>query len=95
MDAVLGRTMNDMAVLVTTIRGVGDVSVASDCLLVSMLDPDEVTPRVVRALVQHGADVIRVAEIKHTLENAYLDLVARQDLADKVSETQKTLVASV
>jgi ABC-2 type transport system ATP-binding protein len=86
LDAALGRTMNDLALLVTPIPGVGDVAVAGDRLLVSMLDPDEVTPRVVRALIQHGVDVIRVAEVEHTLEGAYLDLIARQESADQHAE---------
>lgn len=86
LDAVLGRTMNDLALLVAPLPGVGDVGVSGDKLLVSMLDPDAVTPRVVRALVGHGADVIRVAEVEHTLEKAYLDLVARQEQEEVRSE---------
>ena len=39
-------------------------------------------PDIVRMLVLQGADVIRVAEVEHSLERAYLDLVARQDLLD-------------
>jgi ABC-2 type transport system ATP-binding protein len=83
LDGALGRTMNDLALLVTPIQGVGDVGVTGDKLLVSMLDPDEVTPKVVRALIQHGVDVIRVAEVEHTLEGAYLDLIARQESAER------------
>ncbi|MEO8284824.1 MAG: ABC transporter ATP-binding protein [Chloroflexota bacterium] len=82
-DAMLGRTMNDLALLISPIKGVGDVAVSGDHLLVSLLDPDEVTPRVVRTLVQHGADILKVAEVEHTLERAYLDLIARQDQADE------------
>jgi ABC-2 type transport system ATP-binding protein len=83
LDALLGRTMNDLALLVTPIKGVGDVAVSGDRLLVSMLDLDEVTPRVVRALIQHGVDIVRVAEVEHTLEGAYLDLIARQESAER------------
>jgi len=77
LDASLGRTMNDLALVVTPLNGVGDVAVAGNSLLVSMLDPDETVPEVVRALVARGADIVRVAEIEHSLERAYLDLVAR------------------
>jgi ABC-2 type transport system ATP-binding protein len=94
IDAVLGRTINDLALLVTPIRGVGDVAVAGDRLLVSMLDPDEVTPKVVRALIQHGADVIRVAEVEHTLEGAYLDLIARQESAERQAEVRPKAMAT-
>jgi hypothetical protein len=71
--------MNDLAVLTSTIRGVGDVVVSGESLLVSMDEPEETTPKVVRALVECGIDIVRVAEVEHTLERAYLDLIARQD----------------
>ncbi|HST04856.1 MAG TPA: ABC transporter ATP-binding protein [Chloroflexia bacterium] len=82
LDERLGRTMNDFALLATRMRGVGDVAVSGSSLLVSMLDPDDFMPDLVRMLVLQGADVIRVAEVEHSLERAYLDLVARQDLLD-------------
>jgi hypothetical protein len=82
LDERLGRTMNDFALLVARMRGVGDVAVSGSRLLVSMLDPDDYTPDIVRMLVLQGADVLRVAEVVHTLERAYLDLVARQDQID-------------
>jgi ABC-2 type transport system ATP-binding protein len=71
--------MNDLAVLAASVRGVGDVAVVGDRLLVSMLDPEAVTPHVVRELVLCGADVSRVAEVEYPLETAYLDLVSRYD----------------
>jgi ABC-2 type transport system ATP-binding protein len=74
-----GRTMNDLAVMVATLEGVGDVVVAGNRLLISTMDPEEVTPHVVRALVNVGIDIVRVAEVEHTLERAYLDLVSRPD----------------
>jgi ABC-2 type transport system ATP-binding protein len=72
-------TMNDLAVSVATLPGVGDVAVSVDSLLVSMDEPEHVTPGLVRFLVGQGMEIIRVAEVEHTLERAYLDLVARQD----------------
>jgi ABC-2 type transport system ATP-binding protein len=38
-------------------------------------EPASVAPEVVRALVAAGADVIRVAEVEHSLEDVYLELV--------------------
>ncbi len=86
LEAVLGRTMNDLAVLITRMPGVGDVAVSGDSLLVSMHEPDEITPRIVRALIEHGADIVRVAEVEHSLEVAYLDVVARQEMLEKEQE---------
>jgi ABC-2 type transport system ATP-binding protein len=72
-------TMNDLAVMLAALPGVGDVGVAGDRLLVSTMDPEEVTPALVRLLVNQGAEVLRVAEVEHSLEAAYLDLVARYE----------------
>src|SRR5437016_4245638 len=38
-------------------------------------EPSAVAPEVVRALVAAGADVIRVAEVEHSLEDVYLELM--------------------
>jgi len=43
--------------------------------VLSVAEPAAVAPRVVRALVTTGADVIRVAEVEHSLEDVYLELV--------------------
>ena len=72
-----GRTMNDYAVALAMLNGLGDVSVEGDSLLIATLDPDEITPTVVRTLVTHGAEILRVAELERTLEMAYLDLISR------------------
>ena len=53
------------------------MSVSQDRLLVSMDEPDQITPGIVRLLVKEGVDILRVAEIEHSLERAYLDLVTR------------------
>ena len=39
-------------------------------------DPRTVAPAVVRALVAAGADVVSIAESRHTLEDVYLQLIA-------------------
>ena len=79
-------TMNDLAILAASLPGVGDVAVAGERLLVSMPDPEEITPRVVRELVLRGADVSRVAEVEYPLETAYLDLVSRYDTGEISAE---------
>lgn len=89
-DAAPGVTMNDLAVLVAMLEGVGDVVAAGDTLLVSMLDPDLITPRVVRALVLYGAELLRVAEVEYPLERAYLDLVSRQETSGAPSVSEAT-----
>ncbi|HET6260875.1 MAG TPA: ABC transporter ATP-binding protein [Chloroflexia bacterium] len=81
-----GMTMNDLAILAASLPGVGDVVVAGERLLVSMPDPEAITPRVVRELVLRGADVSRVAEVEYPLETAYLDLVSRYDTGELGAE---------
>ncbi len=71
--------MNDLAVFFSTLGSVGDVVVTGNRLVISTMEPDETTPRLLSALVMQGAEILRVAEVEHTLERAYLDLVARHD----------------
>lgn len=77
------QTMNDFAIGIALLPGVGDVVVSGHSLLIAMLDPDVATPAVVRTLIEQGADIQRVAEIEHTLERAYLDLVSRPDMQEE------------
>ena len=71
--------MNDLAVDISAMEGVGDLSVVENRLYISMDEPEEITPSIVRCLVLKGFDVTRVAEVEHSLERAYLDLIARAD----------------
>ena len=82
--------MNTLAVAVARMQGVGDVAVSGNALLVSMDDPEEHIPEIVRFLVGQGADILRVAEIEHTLERAYLDLVSRPGVTEFDSEAPRT-----
>jgi ABC-2 type transport system ATP-binding protein len=43
--------------------------------VLAVAEPAAAAPEVVRALVAAGADVIRVAEVEHSLEDVYLELV--------------------
>ncbi len=54
-----------------------EVSVVDNKLVVRLDDPEANNPVAVRALVQAGADVQFVGELRHSLEDAYLQLVKR------------------
>ena len=43
--------------------------------MLSVADPRAAAPRVTRALVAAGADVVSIAEARHSLEDVYLQLV--------------------
>jgi ABC-2 type transport system ATP-binding protein len=89
-EAISGdvRTMNDYAVALAALNGLGDVVVSGDSLLIATLDPDEIAPGVVRTLVSHGAEILRVAEVERTLEMAYLDLLSRSDQTPATVEVE-------
>jgi ABC-2 type transport system ATP-binding protein len=52
-----------------------DVKVVDNKLVVTLDDPEGQNPEVVRALVGAGADVVYVGELRHSLEDVYLQLV--------------------
>jgi ABC-2 type transport system ATP-binding protein len=43
--------------------------------VVTVSDPAQAAPAVTRALVAAGADVLSIAESRHTLEDVYLELI--------------------
>jgi ABC-2 type transport system ATP-binding protein len=52
-----------------------EVKVVENKLVVTLDDPDAQDPDIVRALVSAGADVQFVGELRHSLEDVYLQLV--------------------
>ncbi|MEQ1504917.1 MAG: ABC transporter ATP-binding protein [Myxococcota bacterium] len=61
--------------VVAGVDGVSEVTLDGDRLLARVVDPPAATPRIVRALVGAGADVLAVDEVHHSLEQVYLALV--------------------
>ncbi|HUS13764.1 MAG TPA: ABC transporter ATP-binding protein [Chloroflexia bacterium] len=49
------------------------------CLLVTLQDIDTQVPALVTTLVGAGAQIRRVAEVEHSLQSAYLDLIRADD----------------
>jgi ABC-2 type transport system ATP-binding protein len=54
---------------------VHEVKVVENKLVVSLDNPEAQNPDLVRALVAAGADVVYVGELRHSLEDVYLQLV--------------------
>ncbi len=54
---------------------VRDVSIVENKLVVSLDNPEERNPEIVRALVGAGMDVRFIGELRHSLEDVYLQLV--------------------
>ena len=54
------------------------IEVADSALRVGLDDPDTQNPLIVRALVEAGAEVQYVSEVRHSLEDVYLSLINGQ-----------------
>ena len=48
---------------------------ASGSYLITVSDPDTAAPAVARALVQADADILSIAESRHSLEDVYLEMI--------------------
>ena len=67
-------------IFVEAVRGlafVSEVKQVENKLLVSLEDPELNNPEIVRALVAAGADVMFIGELRHSLEEVYLQLVRK------------------
>jgi ABC-2 type transport system ATP-binding protein len=65
---------------VDTVRAlsfVKEAQVVDSRLLVSLNDPEEQNPVIVRCLVESGAEVQFVGELRHSLEDIYLQMIHR------------------
>jgi len=61
-----------------TVRGlpfVREAKAVDNKLVVTLEDPESQNPDIIRTLVAEGADVQFVGELRHSLEDVYLQLV--------------------
>jgi len=74
------RTVNDSLVRIANdIPFVKDARCVDNKLVVTLTDPENQNPDVIRALVGAGADVQFVGELRHSLEDVYLQLMKSSD----------------
>ncbi len=69
--------------LVANISGTGEVETVDNKLVVSLNDPEESNPEIVNALVTAGAQIQFVGEIRHSLEQIYLEMVKSSESGQK------------
>ena len=74
----LRAMLPDLTALVAALPDVRSVEAVDDKLLVRLSDPEQNNPAIIRALVAAGADLQFVGELRHSLEDVYLQLV-RED----------------
>jgi ABC-2 type transport system ATP-binding protein len=61
--------------LVTDQPGVTAVEAVENKLVVSLGDPERDDPGIVRALIRAGADICFIGELRHSLEQVYLEML--------------------
>ncbi len=66
-----------LAALISGLPFVREAKAIDNKLVVKLDDPEAQNPDVVRALVGAGADVQFVGELRHSLEDVYLELVKK------------------
>jgi len=65
-----------MATQVRTLPYVKDTRIVDNKMLITLDDPDVHNPEIIRLLVGAGAEIQFVGELRHSLEDVYLQLVA-------------------
>jgi ABC-2 type transport system ATP-binding protein len=57
------------------LRFVREIKIIDNKLLVNIENPETQNPEIIRTLVEAGADVQFVGELRHSLEDVYLQLI--------------------
>lgn len=71
----LARIEERFATTVRNLRAVREVKILENKLLVTLEDAESQNPEIIRALVNAGAEIQFVGELRHSLEDVYLQLV--------------------
>jgi len=71
------------AALIKNVSFVKDVQTVEDKLVVGLTDPEKQNPILVKKLVEAGAGIKFVGELKHSLEDVYLELIHEDELKGK------------
>jgi ABC-2 type transport system ATP-binding protein len=71
----LARADESLAATVGSLPYVREAKVMENKLLVNLDDPEAHNPEIIRVLVGEGADIQFVGELRHSLEDVYLQLV--------------------
>lgn len=60
---------------IQALAGVQDVRAVDNKLVIGMKEPETLNPHIVRTLVDLGADVLFVGELRHSLEEIYMETI--------------------
>ena len=77
LDVRIGTPLEDPNAVLGGLPGVEGWEQAPSGYTLAVSDPDIAAPQVARALVGAGADILSIAESRHSLEDVYLELIDR------------------
>jgi ABC-2 type transport system ATP-binding protein len=77
LDVRLTKPLDNPVGLFSTVRGVKEWATQNGSYIVEVDDIAEVTPLLATALVNAGAGIVRLAEVGHSLEDVYMELLER------------------
>ena len=60
---------------VMSLPGIKEVQAVEQKLVVGMDDPEKMNPQIIRYLVESGADILFVGELRHSLEEIYIQTI--------------------
>jgi ABC-2 type transport system ATP-binding protein len=75
LDVRLSQPLDNPVALFSGVRGVKEWAMQNGSYIVEVEDVDEVAPVLAKALVDAGAGIVRLAEVQHTLEDVYMELI--------------------
>lgn len=84
----LAQLSSQMRFVVETIPGVRAVEAVENKLVVSLEEPEKLNPIITRALVDAGADILFIGEIKQSLERVYLEMIRGDERVQKQEGSQ-------
>ncbi len=71
----LGGVDPQWAALIEEVEGVSGVELLEDKIVVSMTEPETSNPLITRLLVEQGADIRFIGEVRQSLEKIYLEML--------------------
>lgn len=75
----LANATHEMATAVQNLPDVNALEIIENKLLVSVEEPERINPVITRVLVDEGADILFIGEIKQSLEHVYLELIRNEE----------------
>jgi ABC-2 type transport system ATP-binding protein len=79
IEVRLAAPLSDPAGIFDSLQGIGRWTGEDGHYVVEVDDPNVSTPVLATALVRAGARVLRIAEVEHSLEDVYLELVGEEE----------------